>query len=74
MMRLKMGRRIHLCEYETNDLAEGLNQLFEREVEIPRIRFGKRQTFETLIAEEALQLARFLRGEIAEWHPRIPQI
>lgn len=71
MMRLKMGKRIHLCEYEADSLAEGLNNLFSREVEIPRIRHGKRQTVDTLISEEALLLAQFLRNERKEWIPRI---
>ena len=57
MMRLKMGKRIHLCEYETDNLADGLNGLFNRQVEIPRIRHGKRQTGDMLISEEALLLA-----------------
>jgi hypothetical protein len=74
MMRLKMGKRIHLCAYETNDLAEGLNSLFEREVEIPRIRHGKMQTIDTLISEEALLLAKFLRDERSIWSPRIPTL
>jgi hypothetical protein len=63
MMRLRIGKRIHLCEYETNDLAEGLNQLFDREGEIPRIRHCSKQTLDTLINEEALLLAKFLRNE-----------
>ena len=71
MMRLKMGKRIHLCEYEADSLADGLNGLFDREFEIPRIRHGKRQTFDTLISEEALLLAKFLRNERKEWLPRI---
>jgi CRISPR-associated protein Cas1 len=71
MMRLKMGKRIHLCEYQTNDLAEGLNNLFEREVEIPRIRHGSKQTLDTLISEEALLLASYLRNERSNWNPRI---
>jgi len=70
MMRLKMGKRIHLCEYETDSLADGLNSLFNRRVEIPRIRHGKRQTIDTLINEEALLLAMFLRNERKEWIPR----
>lgn len=74
MMRLKMGKRIHLCEYETNDLAEGLNNLFEREVEIPRMRHGNRQTLDTLISEETLLLASYLRNERKEWKPRIPTV
>jgi hypothetical protein len=74
MLRLKMGKRIHLCEYETDSLAEGLNSLFNRQVEIPRIRHGKRQTLDTLISEEALLLAKFLRNERKDWTPRLPSI
>jgi len=74
MMRLKMGKRIHLCEYEADSLAEGLNSLFESEIDIPRIRYGKKQTLDTLISEEALLLAKFLRSEIKYWNPRNPTI
>jgi hypothetical protein len=45
--------------------------LFQSVVEIPRIRVGKRQTFETLINEEALLLAKYLRNEKKDWEPRI---
>jgi len=69
-----MGKRIHLCEYETDGLADGLNSLFNREVEIPRIKHGKKQTIETLINEEALLLAKFLRNERKEWIPRLPNV
>jgi CRISPR-associated endonuclease Cas1 len=72
MMRLKIGKRIHLCEYETDGLAEGLNSLFENEVEIPRIKHGNKQTLDTLISEEALVLAKFLRSEKIDWRPRLP--
>ena len=71
MMRLKMGKRVHLCEYEANSLAEGLNQLFERKIEVPRIKHGKTQTIDTLISEEALLLAKYLRNEKKEWVSRI---
>jgi CRISPR-associated protein Cas1 len=71
MMRLKMGKRIHLCEYEAESLAEGLNQLFERKVDIPRIKHGKTQTIDTLLNEEALLLAKYLRNEKRNWLPRI---
>jgi len=74
MMRLKMGKRIHLCEYEADNLAEGLNSLFESEIEIPRIRYGKKQTLDTLISEEALLLAKYLRNERQDWTPRIPAV
>jgi len=38
------------------------------------MRTGGRQTIETLISEEALLLAKFLRNERKEWNPRIPTI
>ena len=74
MMRLKMGKRIHLCQYEADSLAEGLNLLFEREVQIPRIRHGSKQTLGTLISEEAFLLARYLRNEKQTWIPRIANL
>jgi len=74
MMKLKMGKRIHLCKFETDSLADGLNGVFNREVEIPRIRHGKKQTLDTLINEEALLLAKFLRQEKKEWNPRLPTV
>jgi len=74
MMRVKMGKRIHLCKYEADSLAEGLNSLFNRYVEIPRIKHGKRQTLDTLINEEALLLGNYLRNERNNWNPRIANI
>jgi hypothetical protein len=74
MMRLKMGKRIHLCEYEADSLAEGLDGLFERIVEVPRINRGRRQTFDSLISEEALLLAKYLRNERRDWTPRISSL
>lgn len=71
IMKLGVGKRIHLCKYETNDLAERLNQLFESKVEIPRIRVGKEQEIETLISEEALMLGMYPRDERKDWIPRI---
>jgi hypothetical protein len=57
-----------LCEYKTTDLAEGLNNLFEKTVEISRIKHGNKQTIDTLISEEALLLAKYLRNERAVWN------
>lgn len=48
-----------------------LNDYFESMVEIPRIKVGERQTIETLINEEALLFAKYLRDEIGAWNPRI---
>lgn len=66
-----MGKRIHLCKFKTDSLADGLNKLFKRKVEIPRIKHGKRQTLDSLINEEALLLAKYLRNERKDWNPRI---
>ena len=44
---------------------------FNHEDGIPRLKNGKRQTLETLIPEEALLLAKYLRNESREWLPRI---
>jgi len=43
-------------------------------VNIERIKAGNRQTVDTLISEEALLLAKYLRNERREWIPRIPAL
>jgi hypothetical protein len=48
-----------------------LNEFFETKVEVKRIRNGEHQTLETLINEEALLFAKYLRKEINSWNPRI---
>lgn len=48
-----------------------LEVFFESTVDIPRIKVGKRQTLETLINEEALLLAKYVRNESKSWIPRI---
>ena len=50
-------------------MMKELEKYFESKVEIPLIRHGKRQRIETLINEEALLLARYLRGELETWVP-----
>jgi len=71
LSRKKVGKREYLNDTETKGLMMALNQYFESMVEIPRIRVGKRQTIETLINEEALLLAKFLRDERKTWIPRM---
>ena len=48
-----------------------LNTFFESSVEIPRIKVGKKQSVETLINEEALLFAMYLRNEKKDWVTRI---
>ena len=69
--RKKKGKREYLNNRLTRDLIKKLELLFESTVEVPRIKVGKKHSFETLINEEALLLAKFLRNERKEWKPRI---
>jgi hypothetical protein len=48
-----------------------LNDYFDTKIELPRIRSGKRQRIETLINEETLLLAKYIRREINKWVPRL---
>ncbi len=67
----RKGKRQYLNETMTNEFIKRLEVYFESKVEIPRIKVGKRQEIETLIDEEALLLAKYLRDEKKSWVPRI---
>lgn len=64
-------KRQYLNNAETRDFMKSLYKYFQLKVEVPRIRRGKRQELETLINEEALLLAKFLRDERRTWIPRV---
>jgi hypothetical protein len=51
-----------------------LDGFFETTIDISRIKVGKRQTLETLINEEALLFAKYLRHEKETWVPRITSV
>ena len=55
----------------TRELMRRLNDYFDTKVEVPLIRYGKRQRVETLINEETLLLAKYVRKENITWIPRI---
>ena len=65
------GKRQYLNDSQTRNLSNGLYRYFQKKVEIPRMRCGKQQKLETLINEEALLFAKFLREERETWIPRI---
>lgn len=65
------GKREYLSKALTWDLIKGLYEVFGLKVDVPRIKQGRRQRIDTLICEEALLFAKFLRGERKEWLPRI---
>ncbi|MGD0496743.1 MAG: CRISPR-associated endonuclease Cas1 [Candidatus Bathyarchaeia archaeon] len=70
----KKGQREFLRKEAAKDMISKLNSFFESMVEIPRIKHGNRQTIETLINEEALLLARYLRSETNSWVPRCARL
>jgi CRISPR-associated protein Cas1 len=70
----RKGKREYLNDLQTHGLVRGLNQYFQSKVKIPRIRMGERQEIETLINEEALMFAMFLRDEKQSWKPRIAEL
>jgi hypothetical protein len=67
----KKGKREYLTDSETKTLINELNKFFETRVKVKRIRNGENQTLETLINKETLLFAKYLRGEIINWKPRI---
>jgi len=67
----RKGKREYLNNSLTHGLVKSLNEYFQIKVEVPRIRVGKKQEIETLINEEALLLAEFLRNEKQTWIPRL---
>ena len=71
--RKRWGKREYLNSSKTRELEKGLNGLFEGWVEVPRIKYGRRQVLETLINEEACLLAKYIRDEKKTWIPRIIQ-
>jgi len=70
----RKGKREYLNDSQTHNLVKGLNQYFQSKVKIPRIRIGDKQETETLINEEALLFAMFLRDERHSWNPRIANV
>ena len=70
----RKGKREYLTDSLTNRFINQLNAYFESTVEIPRIKVGERQKLETLIDEEALLLAKYLRDERKSWVPRIAKL
>jgi len=69
--KTRKGKRQYLNEELQREFFKNLNLYFQKEVKIPRIRVGQKQEIETLINEEALLLAKFLRNESETWIPRI---
>lgn len=69
--RKRKGKREYLNNAETKRMMNKLEEYFESKVEIPAIRYGKNQAIETLIKEETLLIAKYLRNENTNWYPRV---
>jgi CRISPR-associated protein Cas1 len=67
----RKGKRQYLNETMNREFVSRLNRYFETRITIPRIRRGEHQEIETLISEEALLFARYLRDEKPTWQPRV---
>ena len=67
----RKGKRQYLSDTKTSDFTRKLNAFFRISVDIPKIIRGEKQEIETLINEEALLLAKYLRKEKGNWRPRI---
>ena len=70
----RKGKRQYLSDAKTQHFMAELNHYFQREVAIPRMKIGERQEIETLIREEALIFAKYLRNGRKEWNPRIANL
>jgi CRISPR-associated protein Cas1 len=67
----KKDKRQYLNDSKRRDFLSSLDRYFETKVSIARIRRGRKQEIETLISEEAMLFAKYLRNERTSWIPRI---
>ena len=67
----RKGKRQCLNDAKTRDFIKRLNKYFLTIVKILRIMRGEKQEIETLIKEEALLFAMYLRNQRRTWNPRI---
>ena len=69
----KMGKREYLDDHNTKEFMTQLDTFFVSKVEVSRMKVGKKQTLDTLINEEALLFAKYVRNERETWIPRITE-
>jgi CRISPR-associated protein Cas1 len=67
----RKGKREYLKDIQTHSFVRSLNRYFESKIDVPRMRRGEQQEIETLINEEALLFAQYLRNERETWNPRL---
>jgi CRISP-associated protein Cas1 len=67
----RKGKRQYLTDDLQKQFSKNITLFFQKKVNIQRICNGKSQEIETLISEEALLFAKYLRGERTTWTPRL---
>ena len=70
----KKSKREYLNDKMQTEFFKNLEAYFTTKVDVPRIMVGEKQEIETLIGEEALLFAKYLRGEKPHWNPRIVKL
>ena len=70
----RIGKREYLKESKTREMLKQLYDYLNTKIDIPRTKWGKKQTLDTLIREETGLLARYIRDDVREWIPRITNI
>jgi len=63
-------KREFLNSVKRKEFLDSFDAHFDTVIEIPRVRRGRKQQIETLIGEEVLLLAQYLRNERQTWVPR----
>jgi hypothetical protein len=71
LTRRKKGKRQYLNNQLTREMMKQMKLYFESYVKVLRMKVGKKQTIETLINEETLVFAKFVRNEHKIWIPRV---
>ncbi len=65
----RKGKRAFLNKQRNKEFLDRLEDYFQTIVNVPRVKHGKRQEIESVINEEAMLLASFIRGKRI-WEPR----
>lgn len=65
------SKRMYLKASRSYEFTNKILEYFTTMVKIPRKNVGVRQEFESLLNEECMQLAKYVRNEIPSWNPRI---
>jgi CRISPR-associated protein Cas1 len=67
----RKGKREYINDEQTRRMMKEFQEYLDSMIEIPLIRHGKRQRIETLINEDTLLLAKYIRNEKKQWFPRL---